>query len=213
MGLFDATNDSGKLQIGPASWWLRGFALERESALITALRDIFAAAPLREMVTPGGQKMSVRTTSCGHLGWVSDRRGYRYEDRDPASGQPWPAMPDVFAALARDAADAAGFDEFEPDACLINQYRAEARMGLHQDKDERDFSQPIVSVSLGLPATFLFGGLRRGDKALRMELRHGDVVVWGGVDRLRFHGVLPLAAGRHPLMGDCRVNLTLRRAG
>jgi len=213
MGLFDTNNDSEKLQIGPASWWLRGFAFQCEAALMVALREIFAAAPPREMVTPGGQKMSVRTTSCGQLGWVSDRKGYRYETRDPVSSTPWPAMPDAFSSLATAAAGAAGFAAFEPDACLINQFSPGAKMGLHQDKDERDFSQPIVSVSLGLPATFLFSGLRRGDKALRMELQHGDVVVWGGEDRMRYHGVLPVQPGLHPQTGDCRINLTFRKAG
>lgn len=213
MDLFEPPAEKAKHQIGSAAWLLRGFAREYERVLMAALREIFITAPPREMVTPGGRPMSVLTSCCGRLGWVSDKKGYRYETRDPVSGQPWSAMPEVFAALARDAAGTAGFDEFEPDACLINQYRAGAKMGLHQDKDERDFSQPIVSVSLGLPATFLFGGLQRSDKALRMELRHGDVVVWGGVDRLRFHGVLPLTAGHHPLTGDCRINLTLRKAG
>lgn len=213
MDLFDASNDPGNLQIGPASWWLRGFALEQETKLLEALQQLLAELSLREMVTPGGQKMSVRTTSCGQLGWVSDRKGYRYEDRDPVNGQPWPAMPDVFSSLAAAAADAAGFGAFEPDSCLINQYRPGAKMGLHQDKDERDFSQPIVSVSLGLPATFLFGGLRRSDRSLRMALQHGDLVVWGGEDRMRFHGVLPIMAGQHPTLGNQRINLTFRKAG
>ncbi len=213
MDLFDASNDHGNLQIGPASWWLRGFALEQETKLLEALQQLLAESPLREMVTPGGQKMSVKTTSCGQLGWVSDRKGYRYEDRDPVSGQPWPDMPDIISSLAADAACAAGFGTFEPDSCLINQYRPDAKMGLHQDKDERDFSHPIVSASLGLPATFLFGGLRRSDRALRMNLRHGDVVVWGGEDRLRFHGVLPIMAGHHPALGNQRINLTFRKAG
>ncbi|PKO92617.1 MAG: DNA oxidative demethylase AlkB [Betaproteobacteria bacterium HGW-Betaproteobacteria-1] len=211
--LFDGLSDATTLQIGPESWLLRGFALEHETELLQALKRIIAEASLRQMITPGGQNMSVRTTSCGRLGWVSDRKGYRYEDRDPVSGRPWPAMPDVFSSLAATAADAAGFSDFEPDACLVNQYSPGAKMGLHQDKDERDFSQPIVSVSLGLPATFLFGGLRRSDKALRMELQHGDVVVWGGEDRLRYHGVLPIMAGRHPALGNQRINLTFRKAG
>jgi alkylated DNA repair protein (DNA oxidative demethylase) len=213
MSLFDTDDDSANLQIGPASWWLRGFARRHEHAVMHALHKVMAAAPLREMTTPGGQKMSVRTTCCGDLGWVSDRRGYRYEPLNPLDGRPWPAMPSIFADIARAAARTAGFEGFEPDACLINQYRPGARMGLHQDRDERDFNQPIVSVSLGLPATFLVGGLNRSDRTFHMELRHGDIVVWGGVDRLRFHGVLPLAAGRHPLTGDCRFNLTLRKAG
>lgn len=162
-------------------------------------------------MTPGGQRMSVLTTCCGKFGWISDRKGYRYETLDPVSALPWPDMPETFRYIAQEAANVAGFRDFEPDTCLINQYSPGAKMGLHQDKDEHDFSQPIVSVSLGLPATFLFGGLRRSDKTYRLLLRHGDVVVWGGVDRLRFHGVLPVVDGHHPLTGNRRINLTLRR--
>jgi alkylated DNA repair protein (DNA oxidative demethylase) len=146
------------------------------------------------------------------LSWVSDRRGYRYAERDPASGQPWPAMPTAFMQLAQAAAQQAGFAPFAPDACLINRYAVGARMSLHQDRDERDLAAPIVSVSLGLPAVFLWGGATRAGRALRVPLRHGDVVVWGGVDRLRFHGVLPVAPGEHPATGECRINLTLRKA-
>jgi len=156
--------------------------------------------------------MSVATTSCGALGWISDRRGYRYTATDPISGQPWPAMPLQFLQLAQRAARQAGFDAFVPDACLINRYAPGTRLSLHQDRDEQDLSAPIVSVSLGLPATFVWGGMARGDKAQRVPLAHGDVVVWGGADRLRFHGVLPVASGDHVLTGPHRVNLTLRRA-
>lgn len=156
--------------------------------------------------------MSVGMTNCGSLGWVTDRRGYRYEAEDPLSGQPWPAMPPVFRELAEQAAHQAGYPEFRPDACLINRYEPKAKMSLHQDKDEADFAQPIVSVSLGLPATFQFGGMHRSDPVAKIQLNHGDVVVWGGVDRLRYHGILPLKSGEHPRLGAVRVNLTFRRA-
>ena len=165
------------------------------------------------MQTRGGFRMSVAMTNCGGLGWISDRRGYRYSPVDPASGRPWPVMPAAFLELAAAAAAQVGFARFVPDACLINRYAAGARMALHQDKDERDFDAPIVSVSLGLPATFLFGGAERADKAQRVALRHGDVVVWGGAARLRHHGVLPLAPGAHAQVGTWRLNLTFRRAG
>ncbi|PKO25687.1 MAG: DNA oxidative demethylase AlkB [Betaproteobacteria bacterium HGW-Betaproteobacteria-8] len=213
MDMFDALAESGKLQIGPESWALSGFALSHEMALLEALSLILAETSLREMTTPGGQKMSVRTSSCGALGWVSDRHGYRYETTDPVSGKPWPRMPDIFSLLAHNAANAAGFSDFQPDACLINRYEPGAKMGLHQDKDEQDFSQPIVSVSLGIPAIFLFSGLKRPDRVLRLPLMHGDVVVWGGIDRLRFHGVLPVKPGHHPTLGNQRINLTFRKAG
>jgi alkylated DNA repair protein (DNA oxidative demethylase) len=157
--------------------------------------------------------MSVVMSNCGTFGWISDRRGYRYSPDDPQSGESWPSMPGAFARLARDAAAAAGFVDFAPDACLVNRYAPGAKLSLHQDRDEKDFSQPIVSVSLGLPATFLFGGLRRSDKQLRVPLMHGDVVVWGGPARLRYHGVLPLKEGAHPLLGGYRINLTFRKAG
>jgi len=190
---------------------LRGYARPLENGLIAALRDIVAQAPLRRMVTPGGHQMSVAMTNCGPLGWTTDRTGYRYVQNDPETGRPWPAMPLAFAQLAEQAAAAAGFDEFAPDACLINRYEPGTRMSLHQDRDEQDFAQPIVSVSLGLPAVFLFGGLKRSDKARRFRLVHGDVVVWGGPSRLVFHGVAPLANGEHSLLGRQRINLTFRR--
>ncbi len=195
-----------------ASMLLRGFALPYVARLLPALDAIAHAAPLRHMLTPGGLPMSVAMSSCGLLGWVTDRRGYRYAALDPASGQPWPPMPAVFLRLAQEAALAAGYADFNPDACLVNRYAPGARMALHQDRDERDFTAPIVSVSLGLPATFLFGGAARADKAARIPLLHGDVVVWGGVDRLRFHGVAPLKEGEHALLGAQRINLTFRKA-
>ncbi|MBB5369986.1 MULTISPECIES: DNA oxidative demethylase AlkB [unclassified Janthinobacterium] len=191
---------------------LRGFALPQISSLLAAIDDVLKAAPLRHMATPGGLRMSVAMSNCGPLGWVTDSRGYRYARQDPASGLPWPAMPAVFQELAREAAQAAGFPGFVPDACLINRYAPGARMALHQDKDESDFAAPIVSVSLGLPATFLFGGAARADKAARIALFHGDVVVWGGADRLRYHGVAPLKDGQHALLGAQRINLTFRKA-
>jgi alkylated DNA repair protein (DNA oxidative demethylase) len=191
---------------------LRGFAKPAEAGLIAALRDIVMQAPARHMHTPGGHQMSVAMTNCGGLGWVTDRSGYRYDAIDPESGRPWPEMPPLFRKLAREAADEAGFAGFSPDACLINRYQPGARMSLHQDKDEGDLDAPIVSVSLGLPAIFLFGGSKRSDKPRRFRLEHGDIVVWGGPARLAFHGVAPLADGEHPLLGRQRINLTFRKA-
>ena len=199
--------------LAPGAVLLPAFALADAPAILAAVDAIAAAAPFRQMSTPGGQRMSVALTNCGALCWVSDRRGYRYSALDPDSGQPWPPLPAPFADLATQAAAAAGFDGFTPDACLINRYAPGARMGLHQDRDERDLAQPIVSVSLGLPAVFLWGGLRRADRTVRVPLLHGDVVVWGGVDRLRFHGIAPLPEGHRPLTGAQRINFTLRRAG
>ena len=191
---------------------LRGFVKPFESELIASLREIIAQAPFRRMFTPGGHQMSVAMTNCGNAGWVTDHSGYRYDGTDPNSGQPWPAMPSVFRALAETAATEGGFGGFAPDACLINRYTPGARMSLHQDKNEQDFGAPIVSVSLGLPAIFLFGGLKRADKPKRTRLEHADVVVWGGPSRLFFHGIAPLADGEHAVMGRQRINLTFRKA-
>lgn len=191
---------------------LSGFAAADAESLLAALQAVIAEAPLRHMVTPGGFRMSVAMTNCGALGWVTDTTGYRYDAIDPQSGRRWPRMPDAFLRLAAAAAAQACFAGFEPDACLANRYEPGARLSLHQDKNERDFGQPIVSVSLGLPAVFLFGGPRRADKPSRVLLTHGDVVVWGGPARLRYHGVLPLKAGHHPLLGGQRINLTFRKA-
>ena len=191
---------------------LRGRALPVERALLAAIDAIATRAPFRRMVTPGGFEMSVAMTNCGSVGWVTDRTGYRYDPRDPDSGAPWPAMPDVFLTLARDAADDAGFASFVPDACLVNCYEPGTRLSLHQDKDERDYAHPVVSISLGLPATFQFGGLKRNDRPLKVPLQHGDVVVWGGASRLVYHGVLALKDGEHPLVGRRRLNLTVRKA-
>ena len=192
---------------------LRGFALAKESLLLQEINTIEAQAPFRHLITPGGFRMSVGMTNAGPLGWVSDRRGYRYDPVDPDSGKSWPAMPDVFLELAGAAAARTGFSGFVPDACLINRYEPGTRLTLHQDRNERDFDQPIVSVSLGIPAVFLFGGMQRTDRALRVPLAHGDVVVWGGPARLRYHGVLPLKPNHHEALGECRINLTFRRAG
>jgi DNA oxidative demethylase len=190
---------------------LRGIASPLESELVAALHDIAAQAPFRHMVTPGGHRMSVAMTNCGSAGWITDRTGYRYGAHDPETGKAWPDMPPSFRDLAGKAADRAGFSRFSPDVCLINRYVPGARMSLHQDRDELDFGAPIVSVSLGLPAIFLFGGLKRSDKPRRFRLEHGDVAVWGGPARLFFHGIAPLADGEHPLMGRQRINLTFRK--
>jgi DNA oxidative demethylase len=191
---------------------LRGFAQPAEARLLAALRDIESQAPFRRMFTPGGHQMSVAMTNCGEAGWVTDRGGYRYDGIDPESDKAWPAMPSVFRELAEGAAREAGFAGFAPDACLINRYEPGAKMSLHQDRDEKDFSAPIVSVSLGLPAIFLFGGMKRTDKPQRYRLEHADVVVWGGPSRLFFHGVAPLADGEHAALGRKRINLTFRKA-
>lgn len=198
---------------------LRHFAAAAAPQLLAAVAEVAAQAPFRHMLTPGGQRMSVAMTNCGTLGWVSDRHGYRYAalDPDPApDGGParrWPPLPAPVLQLAATAAARAGFPGFVPDACLINRYTPGTRLSLHQDRNERDFDAPIVSVSLGVPAVFLFGGAQRSDKAVRVPLFHGDVVVWGGPARLRFHGVLPLKEAFHPLTGAQRINLTLRKAG
>jgi alkylated DNA repair protein (DNA oxidative demethylase) len=212
--LFDGALDPGPAEerIAEGAILLRGFARAFEHDLLPALQAVIEQAPFRHMQTPGGHQMSVAMTSCGAVGWVTDRSGYRYDARDPQSGQTWPAMPDVFLGLARQAAERGGFAGFSPDACLINRYEPGARMSLHQDRDERDFAAPIVSVSLGLSAIFLFGGAKRSDKPQRYRLQHGDVVVWGGPSRLYFHGVAPLADGGHASLGRQRINLTFRKA-
>ena len=191
---------------------LPGFALPDELAVLAALEAVAAKAPFRNMVTPGGFRMSVAMTNCGRWGWTSDRTGYRYTATDPETGREWPRMPSAFLQLATGAASAAGFDGFLPDACLVNRYLPGARLSLHQDRDEQDYDAPIVSVSLGLPAVFLFGGHKRTDRPRRLLLTHGDVVVWGGPDRLRYHGVAPLKHGRHAMLGAQRINLTFRKA-
>jgi alkylated DNA repair protein (DNA oxidative demethylase) len=196
----------------PGAVVLRGFALAQAAQLLQAVEAVAARAPFRHLVTPGGKRMSVAMTNCGPLGWISDRSGYRYGPTDPLTGERWPPMPAAFHALAREAAGAAGYPGFAPDACLINRYSPGTRLSLHQDRDEGNYDHPIVSVSLGIPAVFLWGGAQRTDKARRVGLLHGDVVVWGGSARLRFHGVLPLAEAAHALTGAQRINLTFRRA-
>jgi alkylated DNA repair protein (DNA oxidative demethylase) len=199
--------------VGDGAVVLRGFTSACAGDLLHAVDAIRTVAPFRHLTTPGGHVMSVAMTNCGALGWVSDRGGYRYQRVDPLSGEPWPAMPPLLRATATAAADAAGYARFTADACLINRYEPGARLSLHQDRDERDLSAPIVSMSLGLPAIFMFGGSRRNDKPRRIRLDHGDVVVWGGATRLAFHGVEPLDDGEHAATGRCRINLTFRKAG
>jgi alkylated DNA repair protein (DNA oxidative demethylase) len=198
--------------LAEGAFLLRNFALPHAPEIVACLDQIIDAAPLRHMSTPGGFQMSVAMTNCGKAGWISDRKGYRYAAHDPTTQQPWPPMPAIFTQLATQAAQHAGFTDFHPDVCLINRYEPGARMTLHQDKDEQDFSAPIVSVSLGLPAVFLFGGMSRKDPARRIPLANGDVVVWGGPSRLTYHGINPLKDGSHPLTGHYRFNLTFRRA-
>ena len=196
--------------IAPGAVLLHGFARDGAPALLQAIESVLQQAPLRHLQTPGGYTMSVATTSCGALGWVSDAHGYRYAAQDPRTGEPWPAMPSCLTDLAQTAALSAGYAGFVPESCLINEYVPGAKLSLHQDKDEKDLSAPIVSVSLGLPAVFLFGTAHRADRPQRYRLEHGDVVVWGGPSRLAFHGVMPLADGVHAHLGRRRINLTFR---
>ena len=217
MDLFDNICEQ-HVHIAEGAMLLRRFALTNEVPLLHDLKSIIAKSPLRHMVTPGGFTMSVAMTNCGNLGWVTDKKGYRYNALDPSTGEPWQAMPMSFLQLAINAAAEAGYANYVPDACLINQYQPAARMSLHQDKDEQDFSQPIVSVSFGVPARFLFGGLKRSDKPTKILLLHGDVVVWGGKSRLNYHGIMPLQAtsiqtNGYEAFGACRFNLTFRKAG
>lgn len=206
-----AAPSGGSEALGPGAVVLRGFAAAEAERIFAAMRAVEPEAPFRNMVTPGGYTMSVAMTNAG-VGWLADRKGYRYDAVDPQTGKRWPPIPALLSTLATRAAAAAGFTDFEPDACLINRYEPGTKLSLHQDKNERDFSQPIVSVSLGLPATFLWGGERRADRPRRIPLMSGDVVVWGGRSRLVFHGVDKLPDGLHPLTGACRYNLTFRRA-
>jgi alkylated DNA repair protein (DNA oxidative demethylase) len=214
MDLFDdlpPEPDVARLELAPGAVLLRAFAREQVASLLQATEAVLAQVALRHMQTPGGYTMSVATASCGALGWVSDTQGYRYAAHDPMSGKPWPAMPPCFLELAARAAAEAGFAGFAPEACLINQYVPGAKLSLHQDRDEKDLRAPIVSLSLGLPAVFLFGGTQRSQRPQRYRLAHGDVVVWGGPSRLAFHGVAPLEEGEHALLGRQRINLTFRR--
>ncbi len=207
-----ASSGKGLERLAEDAFLLYGFADSISQLLMASVAEVVAKSPYRHMTVRGGHKMSVAMTNCGNFGWVSDETGYRYDAIDPITGRCWPAMPQPVRELATAAAEAAGFGGFEPDACLINRYQPGAQMGLHQDKNERDFSAPIVSVSLGLPAVFLFGGMRRSERPRRIQLGSGDVVVWGGSVRLAYHGIARLAPGEHPLTGPCRINLTFRKA-
>lgn len=210
--LFPADAAPMREQIGPSAFVLRGFALPHVGDLLQAIAAIEASSAFRNMVTPGGYTMSVAMTNCGQWGWTTDRKGYHYSAVDPQSGRPWPTMPEAFDRLAKAAAKVAGFDAFSPDACLVNRYLPGSRLSLHQDKNELDFNVPIVSVSLGMTATFLFGGHERADRPVKIPLRHGDVAVWGGEDRLRYHGVMPLKGLPHEELGEKRINFTFRKA-
>lgn len=214
LDLFDHPDfhPSWREDLCPGAAVLRGAALADDRALLMAIDSIASEVPFQYRATPGGYAMSVAMTNCGDLGWITDRHGYRYQSTSPETQRQWPAMPDIFRTLAIHAAREAGFNDFMPDACLINRYQVGAKMSLHQDKDEEDMEQPIVSISLGLPAVFQFGGLERSDKTHRVNLTHGDIVVWGGPARLRYHGILPLKAGEHSLTGQYRFNLTFRKA-
>ncbi|MGY8665214.1 DNA oxidative demethylase AlkB [Bradyrhizobium sp. UFLA05-109] len=211
--LFDSLAEAqpSREDIADGAVLLRRFAGPIEHELIAAVSAITVQSSFRQMTTPGGYQMSVAMTNCGERGWITDHTGYRYDPIDPLTGKPWPAMPPIFQDLARRAAENGGFPGFAPDACLVNRYEPGTRLSLHQDKDELDLSAPIVSVSLGLPAIFLFGGMARSDKPRRFRLVHGDVVVWGGTSRLAYHGVAPLADGEHALLGRQRINLTFRK--
>ena len=214
MNLFESVSqaEASKEMLCPGAAMLRRFAQKYETELFAGLKEVTAKAPFRHMVTPGGFRMSVAMTNCGAFGWITDETGYRYDRVDPETNATWPEMPDCFLKLASSAATEVGFDEFLPDACLINRYEPGSKLSLHQDKNERDFEQPIVSVSLGVSATFLFGGSRRNDETERIPVEHGDVIVWGVPARLRYHGVLALKEGFHPLAGGRRFNLTFRKA-
>jgi DNA oxidative demethylase len=211
--LFPEQLMSSSVMLAQGAYWLKGHALPEATNLCNMLNHHLKKHAPQQMTTPMGYKMSVRTTSFGQIGWVSTERGYGYAKYDAVTKQPWPAIPDLLLRLASQAAEQAGYQQFVPDTCLINVYDIGSKMGLHQDNDEQDFSQPIVSVSLGIPATFLFGGTSRADKPRKIPLTHGDVVVWGGESRLNYHGILPLKAAQHHLLGQTRINLTFRKAG
>lgn len=208
--LFAGAGSESRLSLGEGITLLRGFA--DTAKLMPLIEEIAAKAPFRHLVTPGGQTMSVAMTNCGPVGWVSDRSGYRYSSRDPLTDRDWPSLPAEFEKLALDAAREGGFPGFVPDACLINRYEPGTRLTAHRDADEQNFAQPIVSVSIGLPASFAFYGLTRGGKGKSVPLQDGDVLVWGGPSRLVYHAVRPVKPGRHPLTGALRYNLTFRHA-
>lgn len=199
--------------LAPGAIILRRYARDAGDALVAGINDIVAQVPFRHQLTPGGHRMSAAMSGCGACGWVSDAKGYRYETRDPLTGKPWPPIPSDWLLLASQAAEIAGFTRFNPDSCLINRYVPGSKMSLHQDKDERNLAAPIVSVSLGVPAVFLFGGLTRSAPTQKVLLEHGDVVVWGGPSRLNFHAIAPLKHNQHRLTGDLRLNMTFRQTG
>ena len=203
--------DLDAVTIGPGAVLYRGVVVAQADELLKSVKEVVTQSPFRRVVTPMGKPMSVEMTNCGDVGWVSDPSGYRYEQIDPVTGCAWPVMPQRFREVAHVCAFRAGYEGFHPDACLINRYSAGSKMGLHQDRDEMDFSQPIVSVSLGLPITFNFGGYSRTSPTIKIRLQHGDAVVFGGESRLAFHGVGTLRRGEHPLTGNYRFNLTFRR--
>lgn len=209
--LFPFGDIGERTTLGRNAFLLHGFALPYSDRLLPAIDHIQTQAPFQHLVTPGGHVMSVALSNCGKLGWTTNEQGYCYTEVNPHTQRPWPAMPAVFRELAAAAASAAGFDGFAPDACLVNRYLPGSRLTLHQDKNERDLSAPIVSVSLGMSAVFLFGGFERSDKTVRVPLKHGDVVVWGGEDRMRYHGVMPVPDAPHPLLGSQRINFTFRK--
>jgi alkylated DNA repair protein (DNA oxidative demethylase) len=205
-----AQGGHGAVSLGPGISLLRAFADSKR--LMPLIQHLAAESSFRHLVTPGGQTMSVAMTNCGPLGWVSDRSGYRYDARDPLTGRAWAPMPAEFLELARSAAALGGFPDFAPDACLVNRYSPGSRLTGHRDADEQNYAQPIVSVSLGLPASFAFYGLTRGGKGRTVPLADGDVLVWGGASRLVYHAVRPIKPGTHPVTGAWRYNLTFRHA-
>jgi len=208
-------NDSAEplhTAIGEQALLFHQFLSQTDEALLSDVRAVLKQSPLRHLHTPSGHKMSVKSSNCGHYGWLTDEHGYRYQSIDPVTKKPWPQMPDSISIQAIEVARLAGFENFKPDSCLINVYMPGAKMGLHQDKDEADFTKPIVSFSFGLSMNFLWGGFKRSDKYQKVILQHADALVWGGKDRLRYHGVQQLKEGVHPITGRCRVNLTIRQA-
>ncbi len=192
---------------------LRQYANKQAAEILKEVELITAVAPFRKMKTPSGLSMSAELTSCGKYGWISDQQGYRYSKSDPLNNNAWPKLPELFFKFGREAAKKAGFSDFKPDVCMINRYAPASKMSLHQDRNERDFSEkaPIVSLSLGVPANFYFGGLERSDPTIKIPLIHGDVVVWGGKSRLCFHGVGVIKDDYHPMLGNFRINLTFRK--
>lgn len=214
-GLFDdpkGSTEGTRIELAEDAYLLPGLALADAPELHRALLSIAAQSNFRHLVTPGGHRMSVAMTNCGSVGWTTTERGYVYAPKDPATGRAWPPIPPLFETLGQRATQLAGFAPLRANACVVNRYEPGTRLTLHQDKDEQDLTQPIVSVSLGLPAVFLLGGFERSAPTLRRRLEHGDVVVWGGASRLRFHGVLPIEPGSHPVCGPYRYNLTFRAA-